>query len=340
MKPTVICLTPVKNEEWIIERFIKCTQLWADLIIFADQGSTDQTREIIKKFNNTILINNPDKKYSEKSRQAILLKAARKISEPRLLISLDADEFLTANFLNSPEWQTVLEAKPGTLIRFQWANIFPGIEKYWVPDFYFAWGFMDDNSEHTGSFIHSPRLPVCQGSNSIYLSKIKVLHYNYVDRERFNSKHRWYQCIERIERENQSGVDVYRRYHHYDAFDTVQLREIPQEWFENYRLKGIDMTSVPKDSLYWWDKEVINLFVEFGNKKFRKEAIWDYDWLTIVKQISPGGEIDINCLYDARNLIDKIFHKILKLTQKSIFNSFLACKIKNCIDSLIKLTVL
>ena len=42
----IICLTPVKNEGWILERFLKCTSLWADYIIIADQSS-------VQLFKNT-----------------------------------------------------------------------------------------------------------------------------------------------------------------------------------------------------------------------------------------------------------------------------------------------
>ena len=39
----VICMTPVKNEEWIMERFLAAASLWADCIIVADQHSQDRT---------------------------------------------------------------------------------------------------------------------------------------------------------------------------------------------------------------------------------------------------------------------------------------------------------
>jgi glycosyltransferase involved in cell wall biosynthesis len=49
MKPTIICLTPVKNEAWLLDRFLQATSLWADFIIIADQMSTDGSQEIAKK---------------------------------------------------------------------------------------------------------------------------------------------------------------------------------------------------------------------------------------------------------------------------------------------------
>ncbi len=46
-KPVLICLTPIRNEAWILERFLQCASLWADYIIIGDQNSDDGSREIV-----------------------------------------------------------------------------------------------------------------------------------------------------------------------------------------------------------------------------------------------------------------------------------------------------
>ena len=58
MTPKIICLTPVLNEAWILDRFIRCASLWADHIIIADQGSTDGSREIAQRYDKVIFIDN------------------------------------------------------------------------------------------------------------------------------------------------------------------------------------------------------------------------------------------------------------------------------------------
>ena len=77
LKPTVICLTPVKNEAWILERFLRCASLWADYIIIADQGSDDGSVEIATRFPKVILVENPSSIFNEPERQKLLLEAAR-----------------------------------------------------------------------------------------------------------------------------------------------------------------------------------------------------------------------------------------------------------------------
>ena len=147
-KVSIVCLTPVKNEAWILDRFLQCASLWADHIIIADQQSNDGSREIASKYSKVILVNNPSPTFNEPERQKLLINEARKIPGSRLLITLDADEILTANFKDSPEWQTILQAPIGTVINFQWVNLCPDMKNCWIPNRDFAWGFIDDNSEH------------------------------------------------------------------------------------------------------------------------------------------------------------------------------------------------
>lgn len=92
-----IVLTPTKNEEWIIELFLKITSLFADHIIIADQFSTDKTVEIAKKFPKVIIIENDNTEYDEQYRQKLLIDKARSLFPGNnLLLALDADEIITA----------------------------------------------------------------------------------------------------------------------------------------------------------------------------------------------------------------------------------------------------
>ena len=76
-KPFLICLTPVKNEAWILHAFLKATSLWADYIIIADQMSTDGSREIALSYPKVILIDNDNQEFNEVERQKMLIDKAR-----------------------------------------------------------------------------------------------------------------------------------------------------------------------------------------------------------------------------------------------------------------------
>lgn len=312
-KPTIICMTPIKNEAWILHRFLKCTSLWADHIIIADQGSTDGSREIALSYPKVTLIDNPSQDLNEASRQNLLLNAAREIPGQRFLIALDADEVLTPN-LDHPEWQTVLNAAPGTIVEFEWLHILPDFKSYWLyTDWYYPLGFMDDGSNTTRGKIHSPRIPEPLHSPRIRLRQIKILHYQYTSLKRVRSKQRWYQCWERINRPEVSAINSHRMYQDVHSFPQNELYPFCHSWFAGYEKQGIDMTSICIEPTFWRDEEVLGWMSKYGTHKFKKLAIWDTDWSELAKQHYP--HVDVHHYDDPRNWFDKLIHLWLKETQ-------------------------
>jgi glycosyltransferase involved in cell wall biosynthesis len=173
-------VTPVRNEAWILERFLRAAELWADDIIVADQGSTDGTREIAGRFAKVRLVENTTPAYDEGARQRLLLAAARDLPGARVIVALDADEALAAGTWETDEWTAALSSPPGTVLRFEWVNLLGGecahIGAEAVP-----FGFVDDGAEHTGSTIHSTRVPVPENALVRDLRGVKVLHLQFTD---------------------------------------------------------------------------------------------------------------------------------------------------------------
>ena len=305
MKPTVICLTPVRNEAWILDRFLQAASLWADYIIIADQMSVDGSREIAGRYPKVRLINNPDSVYNEADRQRLLIEEARKIEGPRLLITLDADEIFTPNILDSTEWLRILDASPGTMIKFRWANLRPGFKEFWYGG-WFNWGYMDDGREHTAdSVIHNVRLPVGADNPEFITNEIRVLHFQYTQWERMRAKHRWYQQFELITFPEKRPLDIFRTYHHMFSIPKHQLLPVPEEWFNKYFKIGIDLRAVTCEDFYWFREESLKLFRKFGADHFRKLNIWDIDW-------GKASEYK-----DPRKLIDRLIHFWLMKSQPS-----------------------
>lgn len=313
-RPTVICLTPVRNEAWILDRFLRCASTWADHILVLDQNSTDGSREIARAHEKVVLLENPSSEYDEGSRQRILLEGARRIPGPRLLVALDADEILSANHLASAEWDRVLAAPPGTVIQFRWANLHPDLHSYWDAKFDGSWGFMDDGSEHTGTRIHSQRVPFPEGAPVLTLHEIRVLHYQYVNWSRMASKHRWYQCWERINDPSRRAVHVYRQYNHMHAIREAQIRELPREWIDAYERMGIDMLSVRDDAPYWWDRDIVTWIARYGPDTFRREVIWDIDWAALAGEFGIAAEP--RSFRDPRGWFDRRVQQWLQATRR------------------------
>jgi hypothetical protein len=315
MKPTIICLTPVRNNACYLDRFLLSASLWADYIIICDQMSTDGSREIALRYSKVILIDNDTEEYNERERAKLLINEARKIEGPRLLITLDADEMFTPNVLTSGEWQLILDSKPGTIFKFQWANFHPDLKSMWF-GYYFPWGYMDDGYEHKSeNKIHVSRIPLPPNENVIEIIEIKVIHFQFVDWLTMESKQRWYQCLEKINYPQKSAVDIFRQYHHMYAIQKSEIIPIPFDWISEYRKMNINILSVLKDTSNWFNLRTLNLIEDYGASKFKKNSIWDIDW---VKMAALYGKMNVETYEDPRTILDKLIQKWLMSTQSKL----------------------
>jgi len=281
MRPKIICLTPIKNEAWILTRFLQAASLWADCIIIADQLSTDDSRDISSQFPKVKLIKNPSTQFNEPQRQKLLISEARKIQGKRLLIALDADEMFSPEILSSDEWNQILNSEPGTIINFQWANIWKDQKKMWLSD-YISLGYMDDGCEHTqNDMIHTTRIPVPKDHPILWINEIKIIHLQYAYWERMISKQYWYQCYEHIIYPQKSTVNIFRDYHH--MFSRIKLHPIPSTWISEYATRNIFIYSFKNNKQIWFDEKVLSLMNEYGTKHFQKLRIWGKNWESIAK---------------------------------------------------------
>ena len=272
----IICITPVKNEEWMLDNFLKATSLWADKIIIADQGSTDNSVEIVKKYKKAILVQNPQNTFDEIQFRSLLLSEARKIPGQNIIFAIDADEVLTPNF-ESSDWNMLKKAQPGTWFTFSWLNLKPKFISYWPSPYTLPFAFFDNGANFNGTKIHGPRLPEPHNNTVINLNDIKILHLQYVNWERMQSKHRWYMCYETVEN-HKPWWRIYLEYHHMYAVNKNKIKPVSHEWIDGYKKKGIDIPAFKKEKEYWWDREVLKYFEKYGVEKFKMLDIWDREW--------------------------------------------------------------
>ena len=168
---SICCLTPVKNEDWIIELFLRCALRHCKDVIVADQQSTDRTWEIASRFENVTVIENKDPEFSEEKRQNLLITEARKQGDGQILLALDADEVISANVSDSAEWDEALQMPPGTVFEFPRIELYNSHKEYFRnsadSEMYFAFGYIDDGKatkDHSFIAIAFPPRMVLQST--------------------------------------------------------------------------------------------------------------------------------------------------------------------------------
>ena len=292
-KPSIVVLTPLKNDAWILRRFLQVTSLFADVIIVADQGSTDGGLELCREFQKVVVIDNSNRDYDEASRQELLIATARRLVPlPRILMALDSDEVLTADSMQSPDWQRMLSAAPGTAIYCEKPNLFlsPGMTERRPLDFLAA--FVDDGTtQHQAKRVHSPRVPAPPGGPELVLEGVKFLHYALVRPEAQKAKIRLYAVLENL-METKSAY--WRRRYYWSGRVLKPLGPVqptPREWFEGWERRGIDMTSVEDVQPYWQDLAAADLLIEHGSRRFWLDDIWRMDWKRFLAEHPRNGDV-------------------------------------------------
>ena len=318
-RPLLIVLTPVLNEAWILPAFLKATALWADYIIIADQMSTDGSRELYARFTELknegikelrndcklIVIDNPRKEMHQAATRRLLFEEAKKIEGDKILFALDADEFLSGNFVETDGWETIMNSEPGDVFLFRWMNLSADAKKYstWEP-YYWAAHVNDEvmNGDFPDNFIHEWRLPWPKHENHVYtIEDICFIHFARVNVARQRNKERFYQISQSSPMDKYSGVAFYRMYH---PIQMETLYDVPDDAYAYYREKGVDIQGVIdlKDDGAHYTESVLKNIQEKGISFFRKLDVWDDEFL------------HKNNVQDPRRGIDKIMHWYLRKT--------------------------
>jgi hypothetical protein len=291
--PKIIVLTPVKNEAWILERFLQVTSIYADVIIIVDQNSDDGCKEIYPRYPKVHLLQYHTDEFDEAGRQILLIDEARRLfpNDKRILLALDADEMFAADALTHPAWNTMLTAKEGTVLYFDKLDLYKTPFQYIDYENIWPIGFVDDGSEHIPKKIHSIRIPVPDHADKLALYGLNILHYAKIDFKLRRSKARMYTVIQNV---NQIDHILSRRYGYRQSEDWYvggKIKDTPISWYEGYEKQEIDMTSIVFYTHYWQDRKVLEYFQQYGTKRFWKEEIWDADWVKIAQYFKM--EVDI-----------------------------------------------
>jgi glycosyltransferase involved in cell wall biosynthesis len=277
--PKLVVLTPVRNDAWILPRFLEITGRVADVIIILDQNSTDGSVELCKAHPKVVFLKNESDKYDEASRQKILIDAARKqVPGPRVLLALDADEIISADAFESEDWKRGMSAAPGTVWQIEKPTFLGGMDKVIRYPGGFPLGFVDDDSPHNPRLIHSVRVPMRDDSPVLKLDQIKALHYALLRPRAQAAKARMYAAVENLagSRHLLARRMMYGAAKDYSTEGPIE--PTPRQWLEGWEKLGIDMATVPDDPPHWQDFELLRLFEKHGTRRFWLDDFWSQDW--------------------------------------------------------------
>ncbi|MEO9894565.1 glycosyltransferase family 2 protein [Aurantibacter sp.] len=315
----IIVLTPIKNEEWILDIFLKTTSCFADHILLADQNSDDNSASIAKKFPKVDVIKNNSSDFNEAERQTLLINTARdKYGSNNILLAIDADEIVAFSSLKSKEWELIKYSEPGTILFFEKPTFYNGVEFVIRYQAQGGWplGFVDDGTQHKPEFIHSTRIPFNDNAPKLVLKEIKLLHCNLLSLRRQRAKVRYYCILESIANSKPwyHRLRMYRRSYDYAKQEGDGLAPAPIEWTDGWIKKGIVFKQPEIMEHYWHDRESLKLLKKYQFRTFWFEDVWDVNW----KNVGDYFKItDVN--YNHPSIFISLFREMTYYLIKFVF---------------------
>ncbi len=302
----IIALLTFKNEEWILEEYLKSIRKITNHIIAYDDHSTDKSRAILENAGATIISRDykRDSYFAEYEVRQTLLEEGRKRGGTHF-ICLDADEIFTNEFLKDAE-KLIFTLIPGQSMWLDWIHLYKQKDQERIGGDYNrinkAFIFCDDSKlAFTYAFIGVSRTPT-DTQNRMILNRTSgaVIHFQFFNIERALTKRIWYMCSEII-KGSRSTTRINMTYATQKDVN-VPTRFIDSSLFADL---GKDVYKKYDPLLDWRFHEILEWFSKYGILRFEKLDIWDNDILRSAfleetqrypqPQIIPHWLIKTNC---------------------------------------------
>jgi len=321
-----IVLIPVKNEAWIIGNTLQNIAPHVDLVIIADQQSTDTTREICSRFDNVHIIDNHGTTHNNSVRW-LLLEEARKYGEHNLIICIDADEVISPKAIEQMRSMVKNKsAEPGDVFSFLWLQLWQDPYHFmkegpWK-DNYKDIAFVDapGKNEYRKDIVindHTSRVPDSKIGKRI-TSSYPLLHFHFLAWKRNQLKQAWYRCTE-LMHGTRSARRINNTYR-ITLFDyKVPVYALEPDWYS-----GIIMpTNIESATNEYYLNEMFGMFKDKSIEFFEGLQIWHIAELKdyFIKHVGrePIPEVFprwVSQLNEVRHLIRQTCLKALNLMRR------------------------
>ena len=280
-KTQLIVITPVRNEAWVLEAFLTHCSSWADHIVIADQHSTDGSREIAQRFPKVTLIDNPSEEMHQANARRLLFETVDHIAGEKIVWAMDADEFLSDEFMHTEGWKNIINSTEGSIFCFRWQNLIGDyLHEDSAEQAHSEWVYHFGANDSTAALyadterraIHESRLPCPLTATYTNIDDIRFIHLARLNVRRTRNKNDFYQVstLDKLDR-SISGISLYRTYH------TAILMRPTSTAVRLTTADGTDITSLVHlgDSGLHYVDEMAAIIQRNGIRKFRKLCIWD-----------------------------------------------------------------
>lgn len=274
-------MVPVRNEAWVLAHALASLSGFCDAIVVSDQGSTDGSQDICRRFPKVVLIEAPAGDMEKLPMRARwrMLDAARNFDGNNFLWCTDADELVSPRLARAFLDGSRAQLLPARAVSMRYIHLWKSLSRYrddWS-QYGPTWkvmGFMDDRRvdfarDPNRRPLHEPRTPVDDDPQALRAPDVPVLHLQFAMWRRNQMKQAWYRALEWIDGRRTAG-DINGQYA--ITFEPLFARTtpLPRAWLEGVTMPDASVRDEPT----WHDAEMLRLFDEKGIEFFEPLEIW------------------------------------------------------------------
>jgi glycosyltransferase involved in cell wall biosynthesis len=314
----IIALLPFKNEAWVLKTYLSGVLPIVDEIIAIDDGSTDDSVEILRSANASIF-SNTEKALSGWAEHSIRMKllALGRQHGGTHFVCLDADETFTAPFFENYS-QYIKLLRPGQKLSLQWLALWESPHYYRADQSVWSNNFKDfivcDDGmiNHDYAFLGVGRTPGANTGDNWLRVKPEdgaVFHFQNVIGIRNQVKQAWYRCSELI-KDPTGFIRINGKYAITLADPSARVAAVPPSWQKNI----IIPSDQPNQGAGWQLAEILKWFDQYGANFFEPLQIWHIDELKqeFVRRLGRSPK-SISANDQRRSFWQRIRNRIKKL---------------------------
>lgn len=278
----VIALLPFRNEAHVLPSYLSSVVPLVEKIIAIDDGSTDNSVEIMKKAGADVYFWEKERmKYgwAELGIRQRLLELGREAGGTHFIV-LDADETFTRPFLRVAQ-KVMNQLEPGQRILMQWLAMWKSVDHYrddqsvWSNNFK-DFIFRDDGKiEYPKIWMHTPRTPGPFANKETDLTLNPkygaVMHFQFSNWDTFQIKQCWFRMSELI-KDPGTSVAINGKYQITLDDENAIVVSMPSDWKEGIALPSVSYTESVDN--FWRLKEIEKWFETHGVEFFKDLNIW------------------------------------------------------------------
>lgn len=294
----LICLMPVRNEDWCLPFTLRALMRWCDEVWVLCHACTDRSAEIVmdvmdENAGKVGMMHVDDSEWSEMAHRQLLLEKARVRGATHMAI-VDADEVLTGNLIPAIRAMISVGA-PGVVLQLPWLALPRRHDAYitagvWGPGQQVSMAFTDAPAahwtKHDGREFHH-RNPMGVGRQfraPLLAHQGGIMHLQFLDDRRLRAKQALYKMTEVLRWPAPcvlEGVYCKTPEHLADRLNAMYGRAVyesteaassaacPPEWWSAYEDINAHFPVYSQTKPTWQEIEVKRLVREHGLAKFR-----------------------------------------------------------------------